>query len=82
MGALKNSTKAGASGIAGGKPVAKKKASAPKAASPSARKVAEHRRTFRRVAVATVGGFKVFGSPVQPAHRTALQIEAAVAEFN
>ena len=82
MAALKKSTKAGASGIAGTKPVAKKKASATKAASASARKAADYRRTFRRVAVATVGGFKVFGSPVQPAHRTALQIEAAVAELN
>ena len=76
MAALKKSTKAKAPGVVAAKSAAKKTASAP------SRRAADYRRTFRRVAVATVGGFKVFGSPVQPAHRTALQIEEAVAQFN
>ena len=76
MAALKKSTKAKAPGVVAAKSAAKKTASEP------SRRAADYRRTFRRVAVATVGGFKVFGSPVQPAHRTALQIEEAVAQFN
>lgn len=80
MAALKKSTKAKAPGVVAAKSAAK--SAAKKAASAPARRAANYRRTFRRVAVATVGGFKVFGSPVQPAHRTALQIEEAVAQFN
>ena len=76
MTALTKSNKSKASDIRTAKPAAKKAASA------RARKSVAYRSTISRVAVATVGGFKVFGSPVQPAHRTALQIEAAVAGLN
>ena len=43
---------------------------------------ATRQRIYQRVPSATIGGFKVFGSPVQPAHRTKLQIAEAVAKLD
>ena len=82
MAALKKSTNAKATDTVAVKPAAQKAASLP------ARKATNHRRNLRSGGFTTVkvfaivGGFKVFGSPVQPVHRTALQIEEAIAEFN
>lgn len=75
MAVLKKSNTLKGYGLVAAKP-------AKKTASRIAGTEVNYRRNFRRVAVANVGGFKVFGSPVQPAHRTALQIEEAVAELN
>ena len=53
-----------------------------KKSAPAAAKTAIHRRSSQRITFATIGGFKVFGSPVQPTHRTTLQIAEAVAELD
>jgi hypothetical protein len=76
MAALKKPIKAKAMGVS-----VAKKPMASKAAPVAVKRVVGH-RFVRGVAFATVGGFKVFGSPVQPAHWTSLQIEEAVAELN
>ena len=44
--------------------------------------IAKRQRIYQRVPSATIGGFKVFGSPVQPTHRTKLQIAEAVAKLD
>lgn len=95
MAALKKSTNAKATDTVAVKPAAQKAASLPARKATNHRrnlrsggfttvKVFAMGRAAKPqvVTFGIVGGFKVFGSPVQPVHRTALQIEEAVAEFN
>lgn len=46
-----------------------------------AKKVSRH-QAVPRVSMVTAGGYTVFGSPVQPAHRTTRQIAEAIAELD
>jgi hypothetical protein len=54
----------------------------PAAKKAAAKKLAQRRESAPRVSVVTAGGYTVFGSPVQPAHRTTKQIAAAVADLD
>ncbi|MDI4635836.1 hypothetical protein J7U46_22410 [Pelomonas sp. V22] len=61
----------------GAKSYSTSKAAVKKAA--PARAVADAKK--RRVQFAKVGGFKVFGSPIEPEHKTTRQIADAVASL-
>lgn len=68
----KDTQRANARGVSP-KPAAKKAA---------AKRVAQRGEAAPRVSMVTAGGYTVFGSPVQPAHRTTKQIAAAIAELD
>ena len=78
MSSLNTSIKEKTSGASAAKKL-QPKASVTMTAAP---KIAMRQRIYQRVPSATIGGFKVFGSPVQPTHRTKLQIAEAVAKLD
>lgn len=62
-------------------PAAKKKAPAAKRPTPAGKK-AKPVPGAARVSVVKAGGYTVFGSPVRPAHLSAEQIAAAIADLD
>lgn len=73
MALLKKTSRSSAAALPAKSGAAAKKASA---------KATRRLQDVPRVAKVTAGGYTVYGSPVQPKHRTARQIAEAIAELD